>query len=70
RDIARDIIGLARAGLTRRARLNGEGDDETMFLSSLEEIVATGETQAQTLLRQYETEWNHDIDRIYKDYAY
>ncbi|MEP0323869.1 glutamate--cysteine ligase [Bauldia litoralis] len=70
RDIARDVIGLARAGLTRRARLNGEGDDETMFLSSLEEIVATGETQAQTLLRQYETEWNHDIGRIYKDYAY
>lgn len=70
RDIARDVIGLARAGLTRRARLNGEGDDETMFLSSLEEMVATGETQAQTLLRQYETEWNHEIGRIYKDYAY
>ncbi|MCB1498460.1 MAG: glutamate--cysteine ligase [Bauldia sp.] len=70
RDIARDVLALSRAGLARRERLNGEGLDETIFLSSLEEIVATGTTPAEVLLRQYETEWHHDVRPIFREYAY
>jgi len=70
REIARDVVALARGGLTRRARLNGDGHDETMYLSSLEEILATGETPAETILRHYETDWNHDMGRLYQEYAY
>jgi len=70
REIARDVVALARGGLTRRARLNGDGHDETMYLSSLQEILATGETPAETILRHYETDWNHDMGRLYQEYAY
>ncbi len=70
RDIARDVVALARSGLARRGELNAEGNDETVYLSSLEEILATGETPAETLLREYETVWHHDLNRVYKDYAY
>ncbi len=70
REIARDVVALARGGLTRRANLNADGYDETIFLSSLEEILATGETPAETILHQYEGPWNRQLDRIYQEYAY
>ena len=70
RDIARDVLALSREGLTRRRRLNGEGLDETIYLSSLEEIVATGETPAETMLREYETVWHGDVRPAFREYAF
>jgi glutamate--cysteine ligase len=70
RDIARDVLALAREGLTRRHRLNSEGLDETIFLSSLEEIVATGMTPAEVMLRQYETVWHGDVRPAFREYAF
>ena len=69
-DIAREVVALSRAGLARRARINRDGADETIHLAYLEEIVATGETAAERLLREYATDWNGDIDRIFEKYAY
>jgi glutamate--cysteine ligase len=69
-DIAREVVALARAGLERRNRLNGDGSDETIYLSSLEEIIATGVTPAERLLHEYETEWHGDIDEVFRRYAY
>jgi glutamate--cysteine ligase len=70
RDIARDALAIARHGLSRRRRLNGEGLDETLFLSSLEETVATGVTPAERMLREYETTWHHDVRPAFREYAY
>ena len=70
RDIARQVVALAHDGLRRRGRLNSERLDESIFLSSLEEAVATGETPAERLLRDYETVWNGDIDEVFRRHAY
>jgi glutamate--cysteine ligase len=70
RDIARDVLSLARDGLTRRARENEEGADESIFLSTIEEVVETGETPATRALREYETDWKMDIDEIFRRQAY
>ena len=70
RDIAGDVLALARDGLRRRANLNDEGVDETMFLSPLEEIVASGRTPADRLLDEYAGAWGGDIDRIFVEHAY
>ena len=64
-DLAREILPVARAGLTSRARLNASGDNETGFLEPLEEIVATGIVPAERLLDLYHGEWNGDIGRVY-----
>ncbi len=66
RDLAKDVLDIARAGLTARARLNSSGDNETGFLETLDEIVASGKVPAQILLDRYHGEWNGDIKRIYK----
>jgi len=70
REIAGEVVALAREGLSRRANLNGEGMDETMFLSSIDEILATGRTPADRLLEEYEQEWSGNIDRMFDEHAY
>ena len=65
-DLAREVMAIARAGLAARGRLNSSGDNETGFLETLDEIVATGKVPAQVMLDRYNGEWGGDIDRIYK----
>ena len=66
KDIAREVLSIARSGLTARARLNASGDNETGFLDTLEEIVTSGKVPAQRLLEKYNGEWGGDIKRVYK----
>ncbi|WP_067736567.1 glutamate--cysteine ligase [Novosphingobium naphthalenivorans] len=65
RDIAGEVLNIARSGLAARARLNTGGDNETGFLEPLAEIVASGKVPAQHLLDLYHGEWGGDISRIY-----
>ena len=66
RDLARQVLPIARSGLAKRARLNSSGDNETGFLETLDEIVASGRVPAQVLLNRYHGEWGEDISRVYK----
>ncbi|MEO1967695.1 MAG: glutamate--cysteine ligase [Sphingomonadaceae bacterium] len=66
KDIAREVLSIARSGLTARARLNASGDNETGFLDTLEEIVTSGKVPAQRLLEKFNGEWGGDIKRVYK----
>jgi glutamate--cysteine ligase len=70
REIAAEVVELARAGLARRANRNAEGADETIYLAPIEEIVASGKTPADRLLDEYENDWNGDIEQIFKRHAY
>nr|WP_137676087.1 glutamate--cysteine ligase [Parerythrobacter lutipelagi] len=65
-DLAREVMQITRSGLAARAQLNSSGDNETGFLETLDEIVASGKVPAQRLLDKYNGEWNGDIRRIYK----
>jgi glutamate--cysteine ligase len=66
RDIGREALAIAHKGLAARARLNASGDNETGFLETLDEIVASGKVPAQRLLDAYHGEWNGDITRVYE----
>jgi glutamate--cysteine ligase len=65
-DIGREALAIAHKGLAARARLNSSGDNETGFLDTLDEIVASGKVPAQRLLDAYHGEWNGDISRVYE----
>ncbi|MEI2386333.1 glutamate--cysteine ligase [Breoghania sp. JC706] len=69
-DIAREAAALSSEGLKRRARLNDAGIDERTHLEPVEEILATGLTPAEQMLRKYDGEWNRDISHVFRDYAY
>lgn len=67
RDIAAQVIDIAGAGLTARARLNSAGDSENGFLDPLREIVRSGKVPAELLLDRYHGEWQGDVSRIYAE---
>lgn len=68
--LALQALAIARQGLKARAKLNASGDDETGFLSELDEIAATGVTPAERLLERYRTEWNGDVEQAFVACAY
>jgi glutamate--cysteine ligase len=69
-EIARQATALARGGLARRARHNGKGQDETIFLEPVEAIVADGLTPAQEMLARYETVWASSTDPLFTEFAF
>ncbi len=70
RGIAGEVVDIARSGLASRARLNGSGDNETGYLGFLDEVVASGKTNAERLLDRYQGEWQGDLSRIYAEESF
>jgi glutamate--cysteine ligase len=60
-DVARDALAIARDGLHAR------GLGEEIYLAPLEEIAASGITQAERWLQRYETAWAGDASRIFAE---
>jgi glutamate--cysteine ligase len=65
KDIAAEVLDIARSGLRNRAQKNAIGDDETGYLAPLDDVVRSGKVPAQRLLDLYHGAWNGDLSRIY-----
>jgi len=70
RDIAVDLVNIAKQGLKNRAKFSGGMVDERGYLSELEDIADSGVTPAERLLDLYHGAWQGDVKRIYADFAY
>ncbi|MEM8742645.1 MAG: glutamate--cysteine ligase [Pseudomonadota bacterium] len=72
RDIAREVLAVAEAGLALRGCQGAGGllPDETHFLNALHDIVERGETPAEELLRLHRDTWQGDFAPLYRDYSY
>lgn len=70
RDIAVDMVAIARQGLKNRAKFSGGMVDERGYLAELEDIADSGVTPAERLLDLYHGPWRGDVKRIYADFAY
>ena len=69
-DIARETVRIACDGLKARNVQNATGENESVFLNVLDEIVASGKAPADELLAAYETKWNRSVDPAFTVYAY
>jgi glutamate--cysteine ligase len=69
RDLARDVVAIARDGLRARARRDAAGRDESAYLVPLEAIVAGAPTQAEHWLARYSGAWAGEIGRIFTEAA-
>ena len=69
-DVAKDVLALSRNGLKARGMLSVSGDDETGFLSQLDEIADSGITRAERLISSYHGEWGGDIAQAFRTSAY
>jgi len=70
RDVAIDMVAIAKEGLKNRNRLSAGMVDERGYLGELEEIADSGITPAERLLDLYNGEWKGDLSRLYRDFAY
>ena len=70
REVAREVLAIARMGLNNRSRKNRDGYDETHFLSPLDEVVARGTTSAEEMLNAFHTRWGDSIEPVFLEYAY
>ena len=70
KDVAADMVAIARKGLKARANLNGGMIDETTFLTGLEEIADSGLTPADRLLELYNGPWQGDVRPVFDHLAY
>jgi glutamate--cysteine ligase len=63
REIARDALTLSRAGL------DAQGVTDSSFLDVLDNIVESGRTPADELLKLYHGPWQGDITRVFRECA-
>ncbi|MBV9249365.1 MAG: hypothetical protein JO227_09010 [Acetobacteraceae bacterium] len=69
RDLARDVITIARDGLAARGLRDASGRDESLYLDPLETIARGGPTQAEHWLTRYHGEWDRDVRKIFAEAA-
>ena len=69
-DIAIELLDIARAGLSRRARLDSAGNDETGFLMPLQEIATSGISPAEHMLDAFQNAWDGDITKVFTEHSY
>jgi len=69
-DIAKEFLEIAWEGLRRQNQVNDLGDDETIYLKPLKELLALGKCPADILLEKWEGELHHDIRRLIAYSAY
>ena len=65
RDLAREILPVARAGLHRRNRRDASGRTEGDYLYPIEVIANGGPTQAEHWLKRFGTNWGGKADLIF-----
>jgi glutamate--cysteine ligase len=70
RDIAGEVLEIARSGLASRARLDVSGNNETGYLGVLQEVVSRGQTPAESLLERYQGAWGGDLTRVYAEESF
>jgi glutamate--cysteine ligase len=69
RDLARDVVAIARDGLRARNRRDETGADESSYLDPLGSIVAGEPTQAEHWLAQFHQAWQGDARQIFAESA-
>jgi len=69
-DFAREFLEIAWEGLRRQNQVNDVGDDETVYLKPLKNLLDVGKCPADILLEKWEGELHHDIRRLIAYTAY
>ncbi|HEY0353934.1 MAG TPA: glutamate--cysteine ligase [Enterovirga sp.] len=67
REIAREVLSIARGGLDRRGCRDAQGRNESRFLDPLDEIAESGRSPAEFLLEKYHGAWGRSVDPAFQE---
>ncbi|MGQ0445231.1 MAG: glutamate--cysteine ligase [Beijerinckiaceae bacterium] len=69
REVAAEILHIARAGLAKRNRRDGRGFDETIFLAPLDAVLAD-RAEAERLIKKFKTKWAGSVAPCFEECTY
>ncbi|HEV2171143.1 MAG TPA: glutamate-cysteine ligase family protein [Candidatus Binatus sp.] len=65
-----ELMRIAATGLERQKALNNKGQDESIYLLRLMDLVQGGHSPASLVVDRWKGEWNYDVARLVKGTAY
>ena len=69
-ELGYELMQIAAKGLERQRALNKSGQDESIYLLRLMDLVRGGHSQASFVISRWKGEWNYDVGRLVKGCAY
>jgi glutamate--cysteine ligase len=69
-EVGREILAIARLGLTRRARRDESGRSEAIYLDPLDAFIETGRVAAQDWVARFEGAWRETVDPAFTQACY
>ncbi|MGH6830750.1 MAG: glutamate--cysteine ligase, partial [Methylocella sp.] len=69
REVAAEVLSIARMGLAKRNRRDARGFDETVFLDPLDAVLAEG-SEAERLIKKFKTQWAGSIEPAFEECIY
>ncbi len=69
-ELGYELMQIAARGLERERALNNLGQDESIYLLRLMDLVRGGHSQASFVISRWKGEWNYDVGRLVKGCAY
>ena len=69
-ELCYELMQIAAKGLERQPALNKLGQDESIYLLRLMDLVRSGHSQASLVISRWKGEWNYDVNRLVKACAY
>jgi len=70
RELARELVDIAEAGLQQQAQLNAAGESEALYLEQLRDQVRRGRCPADFVIDRWNGNWDHDVTRLVAGAAY
>ena len=69
-ELAVEVLAIARSGLEARKRLDGRGNDESVYLHILDRVVESGRAPADELVERWRGDWQGSFAPLFRDFAY
>lgn len=69
-DLSKELLQIALEGLRRQKMFNALGEDETIYLESLDKLLALGKCPADLLIEKWQGELDQDIRKLIAYSAY
>jgi glutamate--cysteine ligase len=69
-ELGYELMQIAAKGLERQKALNNQGQDESIYLLRLMDLVRSGHSPASRIISRWKGEWNYDVARLVRGTAY
>ncbi len=70
KELAAELLNVAMIGLVRQKALNERGEDESIYLYRLMDMVRSGYNQAALTISRWKGRWNYDVGRMVEGCSY